>query len=325
MSFALSLLALRASVVLLLAAAAVAALRRASASARHAALLLAVAALLALPLLSAFLPRWEMPVLSAPPPAVPAAIATAPASVAAGRFADRSPRTAPGRNLVQAEPEAARPSRRRACRPGTCAAADPSGGPFTTWLLVAWAAAAAGLVQLLAAALLGGGRPRRLPGLRRGLAPASPTRPRSLTRPVRLCRACGGGGPRRLRVPGRRGAAASQRSAWPEDRRRALLISGLPTSDVATSEPDAGPHRTPLYWPHPRVVARAPAAARPSGPATISSFPRAPRHPTTRPCSTPSTAWPGGPWHAGRGRAVAPRGSCSPRSSRRRAGVRRSA
>lgn len=64
-------LALRATVILALAWLATLLLRRASAAARHAVLTLAVAGLLALPVLSLFLPRIELPVLqsTAPPPA----------------------------------------------------------------------------------------------------------------------------------------------------------------------------------------------------------------------------------------------------------------
>jgi len=151
-----SLLTARATVVLVAAVAAMAALRRAPASARHAALAYTVAALLALPLLSGVLPRWELALLPADrPAALPVTAFTAVGGLKAARWQPPSI-TEPGQ---ASEDVAATPLGADAPRSprgeGSGVWSEVRAWPISIWLLLAWAGGvSAGLAQLLLATFL---------------------------------------------------------------------------------------------------------------------------------------------------------------------------
>jgi len=136
---------LKASVVLTMAALVAAALRRASASTRHFVWTLGMLGALAAPLLSAALPRWEVPIVrvQAPAPAAPApTVATGPA------HAGQTPIAYVGQ--TPAAPLPASGSRTPAvAHSGQLALASVS---WTTVLLMAWAA---GALLILGRVLLG--------------------------------------------------------------------------------------------------------------------------------------------------------------------------
>ncbi|NLF32761.1 MAG: M56 family metallopeptidase, partial [Planctomycetes bacterium] len=138
-------------VLLLVAGAAALALRRASAAVRHMVWSLAVAGLLLLPVLSAALPQWQVPILpdrtaarDVVPPADPAAAAAMPA--AAGEvFAG------PAGALEYMPPTAAPSSEGLPDQPASLAAHDGGGPRWPEVVLGVWLAGAAALLVPLAA------------------------------------------------------------------------------------------------------------------------------------------------------------------------------
>ena len=140
----------KASVILSMAALVAAALRRASASTRHFVWTLGMLGALAAPLLSATLPRWEVPIVrvQAEAPAVPSATAVTDPTPAYG---GQTPVHAPALDRGQAS-SAALPGSdpgRSVTHSGQLSLASV---PWTTVLLMAWAA---GALLILGRVLLG--------------------------------------------------------------------------------------------------------------------------------------------------------------------------
>jgi len=252
----------RATVILLLGGAFALLLRRSSSSARHAVLGLTVAALLALPIGSIVLPRWELAILPGSSPRIET-IRIGPAAAASAREVPlrRSPRVAtPGSPKATAAVTA--PSGGERARSDVRDERTPSSWPpvwsALVWLAVAWLVGAAiGVVQIGRSSLLVQRTLRRAaeltePGWQDELEQAARTL--GLRRDIRLLMSDA------VRVPVvhgfRRPAIVVPTSAaqWPEDRRRAFLLHEM--AHVRRQDWPVqmfGHLARALYWPHPLV------------------------------------------------------------------------
>jgi len=252
----------RATVILLLGGAFALLLRRSSSSARHAVLGLTVAALLALPIGSIVLPRWELAILPGSSPRIET-IRIGPAAAASAREVPlrRSPRVAtPGSPKATAAVTA--PSGGEHARSDVRDERTPSSWPpvwsALVWLAVAWLVGAAiGVVQICRSSLLVQRTLRRAaeltePGWQDELEQAARTL--GLRRDIRLLMSDA------VRVPVvhgfRRPAIVVPTSAaqWPEDRRRAFLLHEM--AHVRRQDWPVqmfGHLARALYWPHPLV------------------------------------------------------------------------
>jgi VWFA-related protein len=259
-SWVVCLLVVRATGTVLLAAAALALLRRASAAVRHATLVLTVAALLALPLLSSVLPRWELGLLPAPIPSVATGHGVAPVTLHLEglRAASKERVESPSRAAI-ARDAAIQPDAALATRSGTqddAPRALPRAVSLSIWLLVVWMAGVAlGMSQLLVAVVLVRrasratgvmSEPEWLETFAQAMAYLG------LKRHVRLLSSPAVGVPI---VYGYWNAAVmlpANASTWPEDRRRAFLLHEL--AHVARHDcltQTLAHIARLLYWPNP--------------------------------------------------------------------------
>jgi VWFA-related protein len=252
-----------ATLFLLLTAAILLGLRRASASTRHAVLALAAASLLALPALRQAMPRLEVPILDpavahgplVPPPSTaprhPANAIPLPA-----HEAERGPEQVTSLVRPLALPDAGRTA--ATDTPPALPEAPVLPWPLSRWLLLAWTLGAAGAVgQLGVANLLMARKARRATavedeGWRRQLAEASAEI--GLAQPVRLLMDSS------VAVPVAFGywhamiLLPPSAEAWPENRRRAVLLHELAHVERRDCLVQAATLvARGLYWPNPLV------------------------------------------------------------------------
>jgi VWFA-related protein len=236
----------KATVVLVAAVFAERVLRHRSASARHAVWSVALLGLLVLPLLSALLPSWELPVLPARPAGVAAIPATPPT---------RAPQADESISLAKASPRVASAARSEAAVPLATVARPRH---WSAWALLVWSLGATiGLLRLAAGAWVA----RRLA---RDATPvtdadwtalvAEVSRALRLARPVQVLASSDVALPVvwGYRVP--KVLLPPDAGEWPIERRRAFLLHELAhvlRHDCLVLTLASVAHA--LYWPHPLV------------------------------------------------------------------------
>jgi len=246
---------LKATLVLCLAGIVVSLRRRASAAARHLVWALGLASAVALPVLSTFVPAWDLPLLPAAAPAPvshPLAMSSVPTAPPMLALPDRRPHTSPA--LYGNAPPPAPPA---ADAPGWPALALDR-LPVSILLLLAWLA---GVVVVVVPLLVGGAR---VWWLRRRSEPlASPVwsdlarevaRSLDLARPVQVLRGARQSMPMAWGLLKPAVLLPGDAEQWPDERRRAVLtheLAHVKRHDCLTQS--LAHLACAIYWFHPLV------------------------------------------------------------------------